>query len=337
MAHARATSSNPTERDEKGDDSQDQLFSLPDGEPALFLLYDFDDQNLAERIAEHGGQVTDDETTADVILTRSRDVYRSLKDRYAISRKTHVRVSGFVDRCIYAHRFVLVPTPGKEVPGRIPGARRTEFTEDDDEHLCQYIAEILPEKSEGGRTGHFIYTDLMRRADQFGQYTWAQRHTKDAWRERYRKNWYRLDQRIAEIVEENPPVPNGKGRYKSRRFGRFDQDELEGEEFMLDAEEDVESATDNEDGPVRVKRANTQPQKEEEEEEEEGYQLRSQDAYHEEEDGQEAQTVGHRSKAGPTPRSKAAGQKRLVSQGKNPASKRRKSVGHAETRSPQSH
>jgi hypothetical protein len=38
-----------------------------------------------------------------------------------------------------------------------------EFTEDDDEKLCQYIAEVLPEKDEGGRTGHFIYTDLMRR------------------------------------------------------------------------------------------------------------------------------------------------------------------------------
>ncbi|KAH9162598.1 hypothetical protein EDB89DRAFT_633349 [Lactarius sanguifluus] len=327
MAHARATSSNPTERDEEGNDLQDRLFSLPDGKPALFLFHDFDDPNLEERIAEHGGQVTDDETTADVILTRSRDVYRSLKDRYAISRKTHVRVSGFVDRCIYAHRFVLVPTPGKGVPGRIPGARRTEFTEDDDEHLCQYIAEILPEKSEGGRTGHFIYTDLMRRADQFGQYTWAQRHTKDAWRERYRKNWFRLDQRIAEIVEENPPAPDGKGRYKSRRFGRLDQDELEGEEFMSDAEEGAESATDNEDGSVRAKRASTQPRKEEEEEDgEEEYHPRSQDSYHEEEDGQEAQTVGRRSKAGPTPRSKVTRQKRWVSQGKNSASKRRKAA-----------
>jgi hypothetical protein len=38
-----------------------------------------------------------------------------------------------------------------------------EFTEDDDEQLCHYIAEVLPEKDEGGRTGHFIYTDLMRR------------------------------------------------------------------------------------------------------------------------------------------------------------------------------
>jgi len=40
---------------------------------------------------------------------------------------------------------------------------RTEFTKDDDEQLCVYIAEVLPDIGEGGRTGHFIYADLMRR------------------------------------------------------------------------------------------------------------------------------------------------------------------------------
>jgi hypothetical protein len=44
---------------------------------------------------------------------------------------------------------------------------RIEFTEDDDEHLCQYIAEVLPESDEGGRAGHFIYLDLMRRVSTF--------------------------------------------------------------------------------------------------------------------------------------------------------------------------
>ena len=29
--------------------------------------------------------------------------------------------------------------------------------------MCHYIAEVLPENGEGGRTGHFIYSDLMRR------------------------------------------------------------------------------------------------------------------------------------------------------------------------------
>jgi len=44
---------------------------------------------------------------------------------------------------------------------------RTEFTEGDDEHLCRYIAEVLPDKAEGGRTGHFIYADLIRRVSAF--------------------------------------------------------------------------------------------------------------------------------------------------------------------------
>jgi hypothetical protein len=44
---------------------------------------------------------------------------------------------------------------------------RTEFSATDDEHLCQYIAEILPDKGQGGRTGHFIYSDLMRRVGTF--------------------------------------------------------------------------------------------------------------------------------------------------------------------------
>jgi hypothetical protein len=73
---------------------------------------------------EHGGAVTDDDADVDVILTRSRDAFKSLKDRYAASKKTHARMSGFVDRCIEANRFVLAaPIPVKGLRGRIPGAR----------------------------------------------------------------------------------------------------------------------------------------------------------------------------------------------------------------------
>jgi hypothetical protein len=67
---------------------------------------------------EHGGRITDDDGDADVILTISRGEYTSLKDKYAISRKTHVRLSGFVDRCINARRFQLAPVVEKGVPGR---------------------------------------------------------------------------------------------------------------------------------------------------------------------------------------------------------------------------
>lgn len=117
----------------------------------------------------------------------------------------------------------------------------------------------------------FIFL-ISFQADEFGQYTWAHRHTKDGWRERYRKNQERLDNRIAEIVEGNPPAPNGKGQYKYRRYGRIDQDaELiaDNTEFVeLGAEEGGYSATDDEDGTVQTKRMNAQPQEEEEEEDE---------------------------------------------------------------------
>ena len=166
---------------------------------------------------------------------------------------------------------------------------RTEFTKDDDEHLCQYIAEVLPDKGEAGRTGHFIYADLTRRvgifcsefsdthpfqADEFGQYKWAYRHPKDGWRERYRKNRDRMDKRIAQIVEKNPPPLDGKGRYMYRRYGKIDEDdELNADDdglVELDEEERRDSATDNEDSPVQITRADAQRQEEEEEEDGEG-------------------------------------------------------------------
>jgi hypothetical protein len=115
---------------------QVQLFLLPNGEPAAFLIYNFENADLTKRIfvsswltlsqtfgldalrQEHGGRITDDDDDADVILTTSREEYISLKDKYAISRKTHVRLSGFVDRCINARRFQLAPIVDKGVPGR---------------------------------------------------------------------------------------------------------------------------------------------------------------------------------------------------------------------------
>ena len=191
---------------------------------------------------------------------------------------------------------------------------RTEFTKDDDEHLCQYLAEVLPDKGEGGRAGHFIYADLIRRvgifhsefsdihplqADEFGQYKWADRHPEGGWRERYRKNRVRMDTRIAQIVENNPPPPDGKGRYMYRRYGKIDEDdELNADDdglVELDGEERRDSATDNEDSPVQIKRANARRQEEEEEEDVEGHlpeagsNLRSRDAMRQEEESTEEQ------------------------------------------------
>ncbi|KAH9958519.1 hypothetical protein BGW80DRAFT_1374592 [Lactifluus volemus] len=286
------------------------LFSLPNGIPASFYLHNFQNENLTDKswyfilfLFSNGGRITHDEDTADVVLTTSRDEYKSLKDRYAISRKT---------MCINSRRFQLAPLVEKGVPGRKLTSRRTEFTDDDDDHLCQYIAEVLPEKDEGGRTGHFIYVDLMRRADEFGQYTWARRHTKDGWRERYRKNRHRLDERIADIVKENPPAPDEKGRYRSRRYGRTDQDdELNAVDDEFHDEERGDSATDNEDGPVHGMRIDALRQEEEDDDDEEqvalhqpGPSQRDPNASHEEEEEAEEQALVPQPR--PRPQTRAA-------------------------------
>ena len=115
---------------------QDQLFSFPNEQPATFLFHNFENADLTKRVLvsssfslsqplgldvlrqEHGGHITYDDEYADVILTISREEYIYLKDKYVISRKTHVRFSGFVDECINARRFRLTPIAPKRTPGR---------------------------------------------------------------------------------------------------------------------------------------------------------------------------------------------------------------------------
>jgi hypothetical protein len=71
------------------------------------------------------------------------------------------------ERCARTQTYVTVSTLIISSSPLTYEHSRTEFTDDDDDHLCQYIAEVLPEKDEGGRTGHFIYVDLMRRVSAF--------------------------------------------------------------------------------------------------------------------------------------------------------------------------
>jgi hypothetical protein len=106
--------------------------------------------------------------------------------------------------------------------------RRTQFSDEDEEHLCSWIAQKIPYKETGGRTGNRLYQqlcDLVRlfhpstttflTAHQSNdpEYAWVSRHTWQSWRERYKKNAIRLDQMIAAIVEQKKPAQGEKGQY----------------------------------------------------------------------------------------------------------------------------
>lgn len=108
--------------------------------------------------------------------------------------------------------------------------RRTQFTEEDEQHLCEWIAAKIPYKETGGRTGNRLYQQLcemvcksrpyhntcpLTTATQSAdpEYAWVTRHTWQSWRERYKKNSARLDTKISEIVEQKKPAHGAKGQY----------------------------------------------------------------------------------------------------------------------------
>ena len=104
-----------------------------------------------------------------------------------------------------------------------------QFTEEDEEKLCEWIAAKIPYKEIGGRTGNRLYQqlcDLVSPIFHFfcssslilfqsaeSEYAWVSRHTWQSWRERYKKNAERLDKVIARIVEEKMPQRGEKGQY----------------------------------------------------------------------------------------------------------------------------
>jgi hypothetical protein len=155
-----------------------------------------------------------------------------------------------------------------------------------------------------------------------------------------------MDRRIAQIVEENPPPPGGKGRYKYRRYGKIDEDdELNADDDgfdEMDEEERRDSATDNEDSPVLIKRANAQRQEEEEEDDDDVRQavmhrpeassnLRSRDAERREEELTEEQAGEQQPEAGRTRSTRRRGQ---VSLGDVLGPKRRRTVSSPSTSLP---
>lgn len=106
--------------------------------------------------------------------------------------------------------------------------RRTQFNEEDEERLCNWIATKIPYKETGGRTGNRLYQQLcdlvccvhivLQTTNNWLQsgdpeYAWVTRHTWQSWRERYKKNAKRLDALIARIVDQKKPAQGEKGQY----------------------------------------------------------------------------------------------------------------------------
>ncbi|KAJ7225709.1 hypothetical protein GGX14DRAFT_640497 [Mycena pura] len=168
---------------------------------------------LSQRIMHSGGDPHASLQSARVILADPNTevfphlvkVYQGVADKYI---ESYLWVKKCVERGIVAYTPMIYKNPG----GRRPGEERTQFIEEDEHHLANYIATKIPYKETGGRTGNRLYQQLCELGSD-PEYAWVTRHTWQSWRERYKKNAARLDVMISAIVEQTKPAQGEKGQY----------------------------------------------------------------------------------------------------------------------------
>ncbi|KAJ7597193.1 hypothetical protein C8J56DRAFT_772374, partial [Mycena floridula] len=168
---------------------------------------------LSQRIMHSGGDPYATPQSARVILADpDTDAFQSLVKTYHGVAEKSIESYLWVKKCIDRGALMYTPLIYKNPGGRRAGEERTSFTEDDEEHLCNWIALKIPFKEIGGRTGNKLYQQLCDlKTDP--EYAWVTRHTWQSWRERYKKNAGRLDTQIALIVEQKQSVPGENGQY----------------------------------------------------------------------------------------------------------------------------
>ena len=182
------------DEDQLDSDDLSNLFTLPKTNlPVHFFLHASipppTKQKTTTTIEKYGGLVTQRERRAHVVLvdedrlrtTRTPNTNGSLTLRtmqlyYDISedrrlQNIYVKPLTFITECAHAGSFRL----GKEkrikmgMPGPRPrnaagtaGRARVEYTAEDDDHLCHFLAKRCPYLADGGRMGNAIYKELEK-------------------------------------------------------------------------------------------------------------------------------------------------------------------------------
>ncbi|KAM6498253.1 hypothetical protein JOM56_006201 [Amanita muscaria] len=168
---------------------------------------------LSQRIMHSGGDPTASAQSARVILADpNTEVFPHLVKTYQSVPNKYIESYLWVKKCIEKGQVVFTPLVYKNPGGRRPGEERTQFSEEDEQNLCSWIAAKIPYKETGGRTGNRLYQQLCELSGD-PEYAWVKRHTWQSWRERYKKNAARLDAMIAQIVEQKRPIQGEKGQY----------------------------------------------------------------------------------------------------------------------------
>lgn len=136
-----------------------------------------------------GGDPTSSPQSAKIILADpNTEVFQHLVKTYQGIPDKHVESYLWVKKCVEKGSLVYTPLIYKNPGGRRPGEeyvshsllhaelkptcppRRTPFTEDDEQRLCEWIAAKIPYKQTGGRTGNRLYQQLCEMVNPFYYY-----------------------------------------------------------------------------------------------------------------------------------------------------------------------
>ncbi|PFH54620.1 hypothetical protein AMATHDRAFT_134906, partial [Amanita thiersii Skay4041] len=168
---------------------------------------------LSQRVMHSGGDPHASPQSARVILADpNTEIFQHLVKSYQGVPNKYIESYLWVKKCIDKEQVVYTPLVYKNPGGRRPGEERTQFTEEDEQNLCNWIAAKIPYKETGGRTGNRLYQQLCELSGD-SEYAWVTRHTWQSWRERYKKNASRLDAIISQIVDQKKPAQGEKGQY----------------------------------------------------------------------------------------------------------------------------
>ncbi|KAL5528958.1 hypothetical protein ACEPAG_4932 [Sanghuangporus baumii] len=209
--------------DSDADEVNHQVFIKPDnGKPVKFFIHQsltLEQQTVLERdilaAQANGGVLCDEEKQADTILVH-HEVIHALRQRYAHSKTIYVELPDFVRRCLKQSKYVHDIPQKRSLGGRPAGIRAKPFTHEEDLKLARYLANMLPDREAGGRTGNKVYEQLcspLYRED----YPWAANHPWQSWRNRYRSKQDLFNKWIVDVLSVYPPHPDGKGEYPHDR------------------------------------------------------------------------------------------------------------------------
>ncbi|KAJ7438499.1 hypothetical protein FB451DRAFT_160259 [Mycena latifolia] len=242
----------------------DTLF-VRGGKPLKFYLHSSIKQlgarsALEAKIELYGGAVNAERSGSNIILVNPKDPtgdLEALRHMYKTHsdpslKGVHVETMRWVDNSVKMGKCVHLFTQ-KRMGGVAPGGfrERTEFSAEDDRKLCRYVGTLIPDKTNGGRTGNNIYIRLMENAKlDPKEYGWVLRHTWQSWRERYKKNQERFDRVIEEQIVPLGVAPHqmyNLSRKAPRRSGGNRAMEEEEEESENENEDENENENENED------------------------------------------------------------------------------------------